>query len=357
MDFDISEEQELLVETVRQMLENECPLTRVREVFDGDAGHDPLLWKSLLEMGLGGTVIPEEYGGAGMELLDLALVAEGLGYGAAPGPFLGHSLAGLALLLAGSEQQKQTWLPKLANGDVIGSVAFGEDVGWQPEDWTLAADSTLSGVKHHVPFGSLADLVIVGTAGGGLALVERGDHLRTEPIEGADRTRRLDRVHFEGAPCEVLPGGGLATSRRLCDAALILLSADAYGGAARVLEMTVEYAKTREQFGVTLGHFQGIKHALANIAIRVDPVRFLYWYAAYAYDHVPEESERVAALTKAHATSVAVEAAREAVELHGGYGFTWECDVQIFFKRAMFDRTFLGAPSVHRERAATLGDW
>lgn len=357
MDFDISEEQELLGQTVRQLLENECPLPRVREVFDGEVGHDPVLWKSLLEMGLGGTVIPEAYGGSGMEMLDLELIAEELGYGAAPGPFLGHSLAGLALLLAGSEQQKKTWLPKLASGETIGTVAFGEDAGWQPENWTLAANATLTGLKDHVPFGSLADLVIAGTAGGGLALVERGAHMKAEAIDGADRTRRLDRISFESAPCEVLPGANLATSRQLCDAALILLSADAYGSAARVLEMTVEYAKTREQFGVTLGHFQGIKHALANMAIRVDPVRFLCWYAAYAYDHIPADSGRIAALTKAHATTVAIGAAREAVELHGGYGFTWECDIQIFFKRAMFDRTFLGAPSIHRERAATLAGW
>jgi len=356
MDFDLSEEQELLQETVRQLLDNECPLTHVREIFDGNAGHDPQLWKSLLEMGLGGITIPEVHGGAGLELLDLALVAEALGYGAAPGPFLGHSLAGLALQLAGSEEQKQTWLPKLAAGDAIGSVAFCEEAGWQPEDWTLTATTNLSGIKNHVPFGSLADLIVVGTADGGLALVEGGSNTKVEPIDGADRTRRLDQLHFEGVACEVLPGGP-AASGRVRDAALILLAADAYGGAARVLEMTVEYAKTREQFGVTIGHFQGIKHALANAAIRVDPVRFLVWYAAHAFDHVPDESERTAALTKAHATSVFMEAARDAVELHGGYGFTWECDVQIFFKRAMFDRAFLGAPSIHRERAVALADW
>jgi alkylation response protein AidB-like acyl-CoA dehydrogenase len=356
MDFDLSEEQELLQETVRQLLENESPLTRVREIFDGDVGHDPQLWKALIEMGLGGIVIPEAYGGAGLELLDLALVAESLGSGAAPGPFLGHSLAGLAIQLAGSEEQKQTWLPKLAAGDVIGTVAFCEDAGWQPEDWTLTAGTNLSGIKNHVPFGSLADLIVVGTEGGGLVLVEGGQNLKVEPIDGADRTRRLDQVHFEGVACEALPDGR-AASGRVRDAALILLAADAYGGAARVLEMTVEYAKTREQFGVTIGHFQGIKHALANAAIRVDPVRFLCWYAAHAFDHVPEESERTAALTKAHATSVFVQTARDAVELHGGYGFTWECDVQIFFKRAMFDRTFLGSPAIHRERTVALSDW
>ena len=134
MDFDISEEQELLLGTARQLVENECPLVRVHEIFDGDSGHDAQFWKSLIEIGLGGTAIPEEFGGAGLELLDLALVAEVLGHGAAPGPILGHSLAGLALLLGGSDEQKKTWLSRLALGEAIGTVAFAEAGGWQPDD-------------------------------------------------------------------------------------------------------------------------------------------------------------------------------------------------------------------------------
>ncbi len=356
MDFDISDEQELLLGTVRQLVKNECPLTRVRQIFDGDSGHDPEFWRSLVDIGLGGTTIPEEFGGAGLELLDLTLVAEALGNGAAPGPILGHSLAGLAVVLGGSDEQRKTWLPKLAMGEVIGTVAFSEEGGWQPDDWTLRANGTLSGVKNHVPFGSLADLIVVGTADGGLVLVESGSAVKTEPIDGADRTRRLDRLSFESAPFEVLPDGAKA-SGRVRDAGLILLSADAYGGAARCVEMAVDYENTRQQFGVTIGHFQGIKHQLSNMVIKVDPVRFLCWYAAHAYDHTPEESERAAALTKAHATSVFMQTARDTVEAHGGIGFTWECDVQILFKRAMFDRAFLGAPAVHRERAAALAGW
>ena len=121
--------------------------------------------------------------------------------------------------------------------------------------------------------------------------------------------------------------------------------------------MTAEYAKTREQFGVTIGHFQGLKHQLANMAMEVEPARALYWYAAHAFDEVPEDAERMAALAKAHISDRFMAVAREAVEAHGGIGFTWECDVQIWFKRAMFDRTWLGAPSVHRERSATLAAW
>ena len=121
--------------------------------------------------------------------------------------------------------------------------------------------------------------------------------------------------------------------------------------------MCTEYAKTREQFGVTIGHFQALKHQLASMAIEVEPARGLYWYAAHAFDHVPEEAERYAALAKAHVTDLYLQVARDSVEAHGGIGFTWECDVQIWFKRAMFDRAFLGLPQLHRERSAQLADW
>ncbi len=358
MNFDLTEEQELLQDTVCQFAANECPPTRVRAIFDGDDGHDTGLWNGLLELGLGAIAISDEYGGAGLELLDLALAAEVLGAGAVPGPFLGHSLAGLAIAWAGSDAQRKTWLPRLASGEALGTIAFAEGEGrWQPADWTLGGGATLDGVKAHVPFGAHADLVVVGTRGGGLAVVERGARgLEVEPLAGIDRTRRLAQVRFSGTPCEALAGGPQAAAR-VRDAGLVLLAADAFGGAARLVEMSAEYAKTRQQFGVTIGSFQAVKHQLATMAVEVEPARGLYWYAAHAFDRVPGESERSAALAKAHLTQVYMQIARDAVEAHGGIGFTWECDVQIYFKRAMFDRAFLGAPAVHRERAAALAGW
>ena len=357
MDFDLSEEQELLQDTVRQFAANECPPTRVRALFDGDEGHDRELWKGLCELGLGAVTVPDEFGGAGLELLDQALVAEALGAAALPGPFLGHSLAGLAILHGGSDVQKKTWLPKLASGELLGTVALAEGDGWQPNEWSLAAGPTLSGVKSSVPYATLADLCVVGTAGGGLAVVERGaPGLSAQSLAGVDRTRRLGELKLENTPCAPLPNG-VAAAARVRDAGLVLLAADAFGGANHLLEASVEYAKTRQQFGVTIGSFQGLKHQLANMAVEIEPARGLYWYAAHAFDRVPDESERTAALAKAHLTQVYMQTARDAVEAHGGIGFTWECDVQIYFKRAMFDRGFLGSPAVHRERAAALAGW
>ena len=358
MNFDLSEEQVMLQEAVKQYLQNECPLDRLREIFDGETGHDPVLWKGLVEMGVAGLHLPEQYGGAGLEVLDLAVVSEVLGYQAAPGPYFGHVLAGLAIAEGGSAAQKENWLPRLAGGEAIGTVALAEeDSAWQPEDWKLSAEADLSGSKTNVPFASLADVIVVGVAGGGLVLVERSAAgVSIEALSGADQTRRIDKLSFDATPCEVLPEG-VHAAKRMRDVGLVLLAADAFGGAERCVDMAVEYSKTREQFGVKIAHFQALKHQLANMAVDVEPSRGLYWYAAHAMDHVADEAERTAALTKAHITDRFMQVARDTVEAHGGLGFTWECDVQIWFKRAMFDRAFLGTPAVHRERAAQLAGW
>ena len=353
MDFGLSEEQALLQDSVGQFLANENDPNQLRARFDSDEAHDAGFWNGMMELGLGGLLVPEEFGGAGLELLDAALVAEILGRNAAPGPFLGHTLAAFAIATGGSDAQKKAWLPKLATGDALATVALGEEGGrWLPEQWELKANGSASGQKLYVPNAAVADLIVVGTAGGGLALVERASAgIEIEGYAGVDRTRRLDTLRFDGAPCELLPVEGAAG--RLRDVGLVLLAADAFGGASRCVEMSVEYAQTREQFGVTIGHFQALKHQLASMALEVEPARSLFWYAAYAFDRAPEESERMAAVAKAHLTDRFMAVARDAVEAHGGIGYTWECDVQIWFKRAMFDRTFLGTPAVHRERAAS----
>jgi len=363
VNFGLSDEQELLQDTVRRFLEERWPTSKLRALFDGPSGHDADLWRGMAELGLLGLLVEEKAGGAGLELLDLALVAEILGRFAAPGPFLSHSLATLALSLGGSEAQKERWLPRLASGEAIATLALLEPgSGWEPEAWSApvapaGAGLRISGEKLHVPAAEIADLFVVGVADGGLALVERiSEGVRIEAIEAVDRTRRMCRVAFEGAVANLLPGGNEAAPR-VRDAGLVLLGADAFGGASRCLELAVEYAKTRVQFGVTIGHFQAVKHQLANMAVEIEPARSLYWYAAHAFDHLPAESQRHAALAKAHLTDRFMQIARDTVEVHGGIGFTWECDVQVWYKRAMFDRAFLGTPALHRERAARLAGW
>lgn len=357
MDFGISQEQALLQQTVADFLAKECPVGRVRELFDAEAAHDPELWKGLSELGLAGLLVPERFGGAGLGMVDLALVAEVIGRAATPGPFLGHALATAALVEGGSDAQKERWLPRLAAGEALATVALGEPGGrWEPESWTAAVDGgRVSGAKGFVLGGAAADLLVVGVAGGGLVLVEpAAGGVELEPIAGLDRTRRCDALRLASAPCEPLPDGGRAAAR-VRDAGLALLAADAFGGASKLVELSIEYAKTRVQFGVPIAQFQAVKHRLADMAVEIEPARGLFWWAAHAWDALPGEQARAAATAKAHITDRFAQVARDAVEIHGGIGFTWECDVQFWFKRAVFDRQYLGDPAHHRERALRLG--
>jgi alkylation response protein AidB-like acyl-CoA dehydrogenase len=188
-------------------------------------------------------------------------------------------------------------------------------------------------------------------------LVERGaSGVFAEDQDGVDRTRPIARLRFDAAPCEPLAGGADA-ARRVRDAGLCLLAADAFGAAWRLIQASVEHARGRRQFGTPLAQFQAVKHQLANMATEVEPTRGLWWFAAHAFDQIPAEAERAAALAKAHVTERATDVARSAVEVHGGIGFTWECDVQIFFKRILFDRAWLGTPELARERSARLAGW
>jgi alkylation response protein AidB-like acyl-CoA dehydrogenase len=334
MDFALSEEQELLQETVRSFVERECPAPLVRQVFEGERAPVAKLWRGLAEMGVAGLAIPEKLGGAGLELLDLALVSEELGRGAVPVPFLGHALASLAFVHGGSAAQQERWLPRLASGEARGAVAFGE----------LAPDAIG------------ADVLVVARPDGRLAWVDpRAGGVALTAVACNDRGRPLARVQIAVGTGEVLPRGDVA---RLRDAALVLLAADAFGAAHRLIRMTVDYAKTRQQFGQPIAQFQALKHQLANMAVEVDPTRGLWWYAAHAWDHEPaERAARAAALAKAHVTDRAQQAARDAVECHGGIGFTWECDVQLWFKRILLDRQWLGTPEEHRERIARMSDY
>jgi alkylation response protein AidB-like acyl-CoA dehydrogenase len=356
MNFLLSEQQGEMQRSVERYLAERCPPQRLHALFDADAPFDPGLWQGLCELGIAGVMLPQEHGGLGLELIDLALMAETLGRAAAPGPWLGHELGGLAIALAGSEEQRARWLPQLATGEKLATIAFGEgDGAWLPEQWRLDGAATLTGSKQFVPCGAVADLVVVGLAGGRLGVVEGGaPGLDASAHAAIDRTRRLYALKFEGTPVEPLPGDA---AERVRDAALVLLAADAFGGATRCIDMAVEYAKLREQFGGPIGRFQGLKHQIVNCAIDVEPARGLYWYAAHAWDHIPQAAACSAALAKTHLCERYLQAARDMVEAHGGIGYTWEHDLQIYFKRAMFDHAWCGAPTLHRERVAALAGW
>lgn len=365
MHFGLTEEQDLLQASLRRFAAEALPASRLRTLFDAGTGFDDALWQGAAKMGLCGLTVAEEFGGAGLGLLDQALAFEALGEAAMPGPFLAHALVCHAIARGGSEAQKRRWLPALAAGEIVGGIALAEPGDrWEPEDWRLqSTGGRVSGSKSFVHAGRECGLLVVGLAGGQLGLVElgkagaaRAPGVRLEPIAGSDRTRSLADLHLEGAVVDLLAADPAVASAVL-DAARILLAADAFGAAWRMIRMTVGYAQTREQFDTPIAQFQAVKHQLADMAMEVEPMRGLFWYAAYAYDHRPDERAREAATAKAHITDRVVQVGRAAVSLHGGIGFTWECDVHFWLKRAMFDRSWLGSPAAHRERLAQLAEY
>jgi len=316
MDFGLSDEQILFKDTLRRFLAEQCPSTRVRSVMESDTGHDAALWHALSELGVAGLNVPAEYGGSGLELLDVALAAEEFGFAATPGPFLASAMAVTALVAGDDEANRATWLPRIASGDALAAVAIGE-AGGEENAWSV-------GIERRA-----------------LAVV--------------DMTRRVDAINFTSTP--VTRVGGQAALQRCVDAGCVLLAADASGGARRALDMALDYAKQREQFGRPIGGFQAVKHQLADMATELEPAISLWWYAAHAFDHIRDQSERHAALAKAHLSDVFERIVRASTEIHGGIGFTWEFDLQLWFRRAVFDRSYLGESGYHRARAADLAGW
>jgi len=361
MNFGLSQDQILLRDTIHRFLDEQCPTTRVRQVMDGPSGHDPELWSGLVDLGVTGLYVPAEHGGAGLELLDLALAAEGIGYNATPGPFLGNALAQIALVEGGDAALQAQWLPKLTDGSRIGTFALGEPDGqWDPAKITTRAEAgKLTGTKALVPYGALADVLIIAAHdhdGPGMWLVEKGAAgLASKDYVGNDLTRRLSSVKLDETPGVKL--GGVKAVGRVRDAGCALTAADAYGGCRRMLEMAAGYSKQREQFGQMIGAFQAVKHQLANLACELEPALSLWWYAAHAFDRIQGESAHRAALAKSLLTDTYDRFARDTTELHGGIGFTWEFDLHLWFRRAMFDRGFLGDATDHRARAADLAGW
>lgn len=363
MDFGLSADQVLFQSTLRRFLAETCPTSRVRAIMETETAHDPELWSDLAQLGIAGLLVPPQFGGAGQELLDLALAAEELGYACTPGPFLGHALATVCVIAGASESQCRDWLPAMASGEHVATVAWGEKGSqWDPQAWTTTFDgATLTGEKCFVPFANVADSMFVGARGPGGAVhlyrVERGaPGITIVGLSVVDMTRKVQHVRFHHTPATPLAGSPQALPRAI-DAGCILVAADAFGGARRCLDMAVSYAKTREQFGQVIGAFQAVKHQLANLACELEPALSLWWYAAHAFDHIPEQSARHAAMVKAHLADVFDRVARETTELHGGIGFTWEFDLHLWFRRAIFDRGFLGDAHDHRERAARLAGW
>ncbi len=374
IDFGLSEDQEALQRAAREFLARECPPALVRETAGTPDGIPRALYAKMAELGWTGLIVPEKDGGLGLGVLDLALVLEELGRVVAPGPFLGTQLVTAALLRAGTAAQKKRWLPRLIAGEVSGALAYLEESDrHDAAGITLKARAArggyrLDGAKLFVPGVPGADLLVVaartqagtGPRGVSLFLVEaNAPGVRAKPLETIDLTRRVGEVELRGVTVEKTAllgqaGAGWPLLARLLDLGAVGIAADSLGGAARALELAVEYSKVREQFGRKIGSFQALKHMAAEVAAEVEPARSLVWYAAYAFDRRPAEAARAAAIAKARLGEVYSLAVNRSVQMHGGIGFTWEHDLHLWFKRARWNEVAYGDPAFHRERLAEM---
>jgi len=353
MRFALSEDQTLLQDSLNRALADLAPLERVRRFADGgDAAEASDLWMRLAELGLPGLTIPEDHGGLGLGMLEAALAAEALGRVVAPTPFLGSAvLAPLALKLGGTDEQRRRWLPSLASGAATAGVAISEPIaGARDGAGVTARDGRLSGQALFALDAVGADLLIVADRSGGLHLAQLAETF--EPMPGIDATRPLKALTFKDTPAEALASN--EALERLRDAAWILLAADTLGAAQVMLEKAVAYAKERKQFGRTIGSFQAVKHLCAEMAAELEPARALVWYAAYAFDHAPDEASLMAAHAKAHLSEIGRFVARTATEVHGGIGMTDLLGLHYWFKRIGQNRQLLGGPEKVREIAARI---
>ena len=358
MNFDFSDDQKQLRDEARKFLAEKCPPKAVRAVLDGKAPYDRDLWKGLAEMGFLGVAIPESFGGAGAGHLELCVIAEEMGRALAPVPFSSTVyLAGEALLLAGTDAQKQKWLAAIASGDAIGTLALFEGKGNpSPQAIKLAASGgALNGVKMPVPDGAIADFAIVAARTGGsgretdisLFLAElKGDGVEVKSLGNIDPTRGQAEITFKNCKAEPLGGAGEGWSilTQVLDRAAVLMAFEQVGGADRALEMGRDYALDRIAFGRPIGSFQAVKHMLADMYVSATLARSNCYYGAWALSTNSSELPEAAASARISATQAFQHCAKNNIQVHGGMGFTWEFDCHMFYRRA--NATALGLGSL-----------
>ena len=361
MEFALTQDQKMMQESICRTLERICPLERVRKSTDATEPYAADVFKALAKLGVPGILVPEEFGGLGLSLLDAALAHEMLGRHVAPVPFAGTAvMAPLALAGSGSESQKKTYLPKLASGAMIAGVAVSEQASGAREKAQISAKAgRLDGHSLFVVDFAGASIFIVADRFGALHLVDaEAKGLEKRVLQSIDATRAIGELHFDNVDAEPLTAGNPpATLERMIDAGRVVLAADTLGAGERMIEKAVAYAKERKQFGRVIGSFQAVKHVCAEMIAELEPCRALIWYAAYAFDEFPAQSRVMAAHAKAHLSEVGRHVARTATEVHGGMGFTDLLGLHYWFKRIGFDRQVLGSPEKVRHDAAVAQGW
>jgi alkylation response protein AidB-like acyl-CoA dehydrogenase len=366
VNFAFSEEQEELRKSVRRFLEDKSSEAEVRRLMETPEGYDPAVWSQMAQqLGLQGLAIPEEYGGSGFSYVELVVVLEEMGRALLCAPYFSTvALAANLLLTAGDEDAKKEYLPGIASGDLIATVAFTEDSGrWDEAGITMEATAgdggaRLNGHKMFVIDGHTANLILVAARqSGSLNLYAvQGDApgLTRTPLSTMDQTRKQARLEFKDVAARHIGGDdqGWAALSKTLDLAAVALAAEQVGGAQKVLEMAVEYAKVRVQFGRPIGSFQAIKHKCADMLLEVESAKSAAYYAGWAAAEDNDELPVVASLAKAYCSDAYFHATAENIQIHGGIGFTWEHPAHLYFKRAKSSELMFGDPTYHRELLA-----
>jgi len=365
VNFSFSDDQVLLKNSVRAALEEHCKSSHVRAMAEDGKGYGDELWGEMGKLGWLGLPFPEEHGGAGLGLVELAIVLEEMGRAAYPGPFFATVvLGGLGLMLGGTAEQRDKWLPAIASGRARMTAALLEEhLDWDPASTTASATKSgsgwiLSGVKRFVPWAHVADVILVpARSADGLSLFlldPKSVGVTLSPMKGIDLTNRwselrLDKVAVGAEAIMGQPGGAASVLESLLRRAAVCASAEMLGAARRCLDMSVEYVKVREQFGQPIGSFQAIRHRCAEMLLEAENAHAAVYYAAWALTAGAEDAAVASSICKSYVNEAARRVCGDAIQVHGGIGFTWEYDLHLYMKRAKALEPLYGDTEYHRE--------
>ena len=357
MYFGLSEEQKSLEENINRFLADNAPLDTIKAVANGEVDKAQEVHKGIIDLGLSGLIIPEEYGGLELNMLFATVVAAALGAGTAPVPFAGaYVMAPLAINLGGDEGQKNQWLPKIAGGECVIGVGLSEYVGAREDAGIEFSNGKLSGRSLFLIDGKNADGFLLANKSGELYLVDASSKgIEVTELTTVDKTRTSIELILKDVDAELLTGSSdKSVIEKVLDAGRLMLSADTVGAAQVMLDKSVAYSLERKQFGRLIGSFQAVKHMCAEMAADLEPCHSMIWHAAHCLDNVPEEARLMACQTKAHISEVGKQVSKTATEVHGGMGFTDELGLHYWFKRIGLNRQLLGSPELIREEAGKL---
>jgi alkylation response protein AidB-like acyl-CoA dehydrogenase len=355
MQFGLTESQEILKDSARKFFAGECPPSEVRRLMETDTAYDATLWRKLADQGYTGIIFPEKYGGVGLGKIELILLMEEAGRALLPGPFFSTVvLSGGVIDAVASPEQKEKYLAPICHGDARSTVATLEAAAsWDLDDIQMTAvNGKLTGEKLFVADAAVADWLLV-LARNGIFLVDpKSPTVTISPMSTMDLTRKVYGVRFDATPAEKL--GDLAAATTAIDIATTALVGEMVGGMQRTLDMTVEFAKLRKQFGKTIGSFQAVQHQCADMYLETESSRSAAYYAAWALEENAPDASVAVSIAKMYASDACRTVGNRGIQIHGGMGFTWENDLHLYYRRAKASETAFGDATFHRERLARL---